>query len=197
MSQVLAIAASPRMGGNSDTMLDACLESLTEAGIPFERLRICDLVFAACTNCGGCDKEGKCVVEDDMQALYKKFVDYPVIIISTPVFFMALPAQLKAAIDRCQAIWVRKYLLRRRMPDLDNRKGYLIQVAGMKGEKMFEGGKTTISALYGTLDYEFAGKLQFSDIDSVGAIEEHSTALDQARQMGREIAESILKNQSR
>jgi multimeric flavodoxin WrbA len=179
------------MGGNSDMVLDASLGSLTEAGVPFERLRICDLDFAACTNCGGCDAEGVCVVDDDMQALYRKFVEYPILIVSTPVFFMALPAQLKAAIDRCQAVWVRKYLLRHRMPDLDKRRGYLIQVAGMKGERMFEGGRVTIGALFGTLDYKFAGRLHFSDIDSVGAIDAHPTALDQARQMGREIASSI------
>lgn len=191
MSQVLAIAASPRMGGNSDLLLDACLESLAEAGVPFERLRICDLDFAACTNCGGCDEKGECVVEDDMQTLYRKFVEYPIIVISTPVFFMALPAHLKAAIDRCQAIWVRKYLLRRRMPDLEKRRGYLIQVAGMKGDRMFEGGRVTIGALFGTLDYKFSGKLYLSDIDSAGAITGHPTALDQARQLGREIASSI------
>ena len=179
------------MGGNSDLLLDACLESLTEARVPFEKLRICDLDFSACTNCGGCDNEGECVVDDDMQALYRKFVEFPILVVSTPVFFMALPAQLKAAIDRCQAVWVRKYLLRRRMPDFDNRQGYLIQVAGMKGERMFEGGKVTISALFGTLDYRFVAKLHLSDIDSVGAITGHPTALDQARQMGREIASSI------
>ena len=179
------------MGGNSDLMLDACLESLTEARVSFERLRICDLDFSACTNCGGCDDTGDCVVDDDMQALYRKFVEFPILVVSTPVFFMALPAQLKAAIDRCQAIWVRKYLLRRRMPDFDNRQGYLIQVAGMKGERMFEGGRVTIGALFGTLDYRFVGRLHLGDIDSVGAINEHPTALDQARQMGREIASSI------
>ena len=191
MSQVLAIASSPRIGGSSEVVLDACLESVAEAGVHYEKIRICDFEIAPCTNCGGCDDTGDCVIDDDMQALYRKFEEFPILVISAPVFFMALPAHLKAAIDRCQAIWVRKYLLRRRMPDLDRRRGFLIQVAGMKGEKMFDGGRVTIGALFGTLDYRFKGKLHLSDIDSVGAISEHPTAFDRARQLGREIVSEI------
>jgi multimeric flavodoxin WrbA len=191
MSQVLAIASSPRIGGNSEALLDACLESVSEAGVSYEKLSICDLTIAGCTNCGGCSDTGSCVVDDDMPTLFRKFEEYPNIVISTPVFFMALPAQLKAAIDRCQAIWVRKYLLRRRMPDHDRRRGFLIQVAGMKGEKMFDGGRITIAALFGTLDYKFKDTLNLKDIDSFGAIHEHPTALDQARQMGREIVSEL------
>jgi multimeric flavodoxin WrbA len=122
-----------------------------------------------------------------MQTLFKKFSDSPILIVSSPVFFMGLPAQLKAAIDRCQSIWVRKYLLKRRMPDHDRRKALFIQVGGMKKKEVFEGGLITITAFFATLDYAFHGKLLLNDIDAKGAADSHPTALAQARQMGIEI----------
>lgn len=191
MSRILAIASSPRQDGNSQALLDACLEPAAEAGVSIDKIRICDLNISPCANCGGCDKDGKCVIDDDMQTLFEKFERSPTLLVSSPVFFMGLPAQLKAAVDRCQAIWVRKYLLRRRMPDPDSRRAFFIQVGGMKKEKVFDGGLATIGALFATLDYKFAGKLLLKDIDAPGAAEAHPTALKQARRLGDEIVTGI------
>jgi len=186
--EVLAIASSPRKGGNTEILLDACLEGVAEAGADYEKIRICDLKISPCINCGGCMEKGECVIDDDMQMLFDKFAASPALIVSTPVFFMGLPAQLKAAVDRCQAIWVRKYLLRRRMPDPDSRRAAFMQVGGMKKEKVFDGGLVTITAFFATLDYAFAEKLLLNDIDTKGAIESHPTALAEARRLGARIA---------
>ncbi len=187
MAEVLGIASSPRKDGNSEILLDACLKGIAETGASHEKIRICELTFSPCLNCGGCGETGQCVIDDDMQTLFKKFSDSRILIVSSPVFFMGLPAQLKAAVDRCQSIWVRKYLLRRRMPEPDTRRALFIQVGGMKGEKVFAGGLTTIAAFFATLDYAFHEKLLLNDIDAKGAVNSHPTALAQARQMGMEL----------
>ena len=187
MAEVLALASSPRKGGNSELLLDACLEGVSEAGASYEKIRICELKISPCLNCGGCEKTGVCVVNDDMQTLHKQFSDSPILVVSSPVFFMGLPAQLKAAVDRCQAIWVRKYLLRRRMPDPDARRALFIQVGGMKKEHVFEGGLITITAFFATLDYTFRERLLLNDIDAKGAVTSHPTALAEARHLGGEI----------
>jgi multimeric flavodoxin WrbA len=137
LSGVLAIASSPRKDGNSEILLDACLEGVAKAGVSSEKLRICELKISPCLNCGGCQKTGVCVINDDMQMLHRKFVESNILIVSSPVFFMGLPSQLKAVVDRCQAIWVRKYLLRRRMPNPDVRRALFIQVGGMKRECIY------------------------------------------------------------
>ena len=187
MSQVLALASSPRKGGNSELLLDACLEPVARAGILFEKIRVCDLDISPCLNCGGCMEEGECVVDDDMQMLFDKFAASPTLLVSAPVFFMGLPAQLKAVIDRCQAVWVRKYLLRRRMPDADSRRAFFIQVGGMKKDKIFAGGLATIEPFFATLDYKFSGRLLLADIDARGAVSDHPSALEGARKLGARI----------
>jgi multimeric flavodoxin WrbA len=126
-----------------------------------------------------------------MQSLFTKFEESPTLIVSSPVFFMGLPAQLKAAIDRCQAIWVRKYLLRRRMPAPESRRAYFIHVGGMKKEKVFEGGLATIAPFFATLDYKFADRLLLNDIDAMGDIDTHPNALKAAARMGRGIISRV------
>lgn len=198
MSGVLAIASSPRKKGNSELLLDACLEGVAEAGIPFEKIRICELRISPCLNCGGCEATGVCVINDDMQTLHKKFSDSEILIVSSPVFFMGLPAQLKAMVDRCQAIWVRKYVLKQRMANIERRRALFIQVGGMKRENVFEGGLMTVTAFLATLDYKFSERLFLNRIDSKGAVASHPSALGRARQMGLDIArgESMIGERS-
>jgi len=56
--EVLAIASSPRKSGNTEILLDACLEGVAEAGADYEKIRICDLKISPCINCGGCMEKG-------------------------------------------------------------------------------------------------------------------------------------------
>ncbi len=188
MPDVLGLAASPRKNGNSEILLDTCLDAVRAAGLTTEKIRICELRISPCLNCGRCAESGACAVRDDMQMLHQKFSETKLLVVSSPVFFMGLPAQLKAVVDRCQAIWARKYLLRQRMPDLESRRAVFIQVGGMKKETVFEGGLLTIRAFFATLDYAFHGKLLINDVDAKGAIRSHPEALLSARRLGEGLA---------
>jgi len=184
---VLGLAASPRKKGNSEILLDSCLEGAAQAGLVSEKIRICDLKISPCLNCGQCAGTGSCVLQDDMQMLHNKFYETRFLVVSAPVFFMGLPAQLKAVVDRCQAIWARKYLLRQRMPEPEKRRAVFIQVGGMKKESIFEGGLITIGAFFATLDYSFHGRLLLNDLDAKGAVLSHPDALLRARRLGHDL----------
>lgn len=194
MADVLGLAASPRKKGNSECLLDACLEGVGEAGLSKEKIRICDLKISPCLNCGGCAETGVCVVQDDMQLLHNRFRETKLLIVSSPVFFMGVPAQFKAVVDRCQAIWVRKYLLRCRMPHLESRRAAFIQVGGMKKESIFECGLITIGAFFATLDYAFHGKLLLNNIDAKADVLSHPEALRRARELGEAIARGNISS---
>jgi multimeric flavodoxin WrbA len=103
---------SPRYGGNSDMLLDSALKGAKEGGANIEKIRICDLKISPCIECHGCDDTGKCIVDDGMQTLYPKLVETDRLFLASPIFFMGVSAQTKALVDRCQCIWVRKYILK-------------------------------------------------------------------------------------
>jgi len=105
------------------------------------------------------------------------------------VQFMGPTAQLKAMIDRCQAMWVRKYVLK--VPPLGDqreRKGLFISVGGRKAADMFEPSLAIIKTLFRVLDISYAGALLFSGIDGKGAIAGRPEALRQAFQAGQKLA---------
>lgn len=62
---------------------------------------------AACSACYYCrDHGGDCVHKDDMAEILQKMIDADVIVLSSPVYFYSIDAQLKAVIDRTLARWL-------------------------------------------------------------------------------------------
>jgi len=138
----LGIYGSPRKNGNSDIVLDKVLEGASESGAAIQKLYVRNLKnLSGCRECGACEKDGICVVKDDMQQVYPLFEDANVILLASPIFFYGLTAQAKALVDRSQAMWSRRMLNkpREQWKNYENGKGYLIAVGATKGENLFEG----------------------------------------------------------
>ncbi|UCE94668.1 MAG: flavodoxin family protein [Flavobacteriaceae bacterium] len=184
---VLVFLGSPRKKGNSEVLTEAFLEGVKqEGGLP-EIIRLCDLTISPCISCGGCDKTGKCVVEDDMIPLLKKIISTDKAIISSPIYFYGVSAQAKAFIDRTQALWNRKRLLQQKGEWVDNpeRKGFFISVAATKGAKIFEGAVLTAKYAYDAMGMEYAGDFLVSGPDKRGDMKKNDKKLAEAKIAGR------------
>ena len=184
---VLVFLGSPRKKGNSEVLTEALLEGVRgEGGMP-EIIRLCDLKISPCISCGGCDKTGKCVVEDDMTPLYEKIISTDKIILASPIFFYGITAQAKAFIDRTQALWNRKRLLQRKGEWVDNpeRKGFFISVAATRGSKIFTGAILTMKYGYDAMGMQYAGEFLVSGPDKCGDMAKNEIKLAEAKEAGR------------
>ncbi len=177
---ILGFAGSPRRGGNSEVLLDRVLAGAASKGAETEKIVVSTLTISPCRNCGGCTKSGVCVQRDEMQEVYLKLTRADRIVVSSPIFFGTVSAQLKALIDRCQALWVRKYLLKQPISVGPNgRLGLFVSVCGRRTEDYFKVAETTIKIFFLSLSVKYVASLFFSGIDDKGDIERHPTALAQ------------------
>jgi multimeric flavodoxin WrbA len=187
--KVLGIFGSPRRGGNTEILLEEALKGAEKEGAEVERLHLTDFTITPCKECHGCDETGQCVIPDDMQKIYPKLLEADLIILASPIFFYGITAWAKALIDRCQAFWARKYLVKE--PSLGKegkkRKGFFISVAATKGQKVFEGAILTVKYFLDVLNGEYVGELIFRGIDAKGDILKHPGALQQAFEAGRKL----------
>jgi len=187
--KVLGLFGSPRRGGNTEILLEEALKGAEMEGAVVERLHLTDFTITPCKECHGCDKTGNCVILDDMQKIYPKLLEADVIILASPIFFYGITAWAKALVDRCQALWSRKYLLKNRSlgEEGKRRKGFLISVAGTKGQRVFEGAILTAKYFFDVLNAEFVGQLVFRAIDAKADILKHPEAMQQALEAGRRL----------
>lgn len=103
---VLILSGSPRKGGNSDLLCDEFMRGAMEAGNTVEKIRVSEKKIGYCTACYYCQKSGGvCAKKDDMAEVLQKMIDADVIVLSSPVYFYSIDAQLKTVIDRTVARW--------------------------------------------------------------------------------------------
>ncbi|MDH3328863.1 MAG: flavodoxin family protein [Desulfobulbaceae bacterium] len=185
--KVLIILGSPRKKGNSDLLISKVTEGVEEAGGTNEIIRLEGLEIHPCLGCGGCEKEGKCVIQDDMQEMYKKIDNADRIIIASPIYFYSVTAQTKAFVDRCQAMWSRKYILNKRLKQDVEKIGYLVSVAATKGERVFESAILTVRYALDAMDFKYGGEYVVRGADKKGAILEMPDVLEQAKEFGKKV----------
>jgi multimeric flavodoxin WrbA len=192
--KVLGIFGSPRRGGNTDTLLEEALKGAELEGAKVERLILSNFTISACKECHGCDKTGDCIITDDMRDIYPNLLESDVIILASPIFFYGVTAWAKALIDRSQALWARKYLVKD--PSLGKegkkRKGFFISVGATKGQKVFEGAVLTVKYFFDTFNVEYAGDLLLRGVEAKDDILKHPEALRQAFEFGKKLVKEAL-----
>ena len=185
--RILGIMGSPRLGGNTDLLLDAALNGARSAGAEVEKIVVDKLNISPCREHYGCLEDGNCIIRDDMDALYPKLMDADGIVVASPMFFYGITAQLKALIDRCQALWARKHSLKQTWPGA-GRKGAFIAVGATRGETLFDGSIATVKYFFKTIGVEYAEELLIRGVDQKGDIQKHPSALKDAFELGQRLA---------
>ncbi|MBW1972793.1 MAG: flavodoxin family protein [Deltaproteobacteria bacterium] len=187
--KVLGIYGSPRKKGNSDILLDKALEGAKAKGAEVVSIYVRDLKFSGCQECNACEKTGECIVDDDMQFIYPLLQNAEAIILATPVFFYGMTSQLKALIDRGQAMWSKRMLEKKKdnLKIYTSGKGYLIAVGATKGKNLFLGIELVARYFFDALDMEYKGGLFFKGVEKKGDILKLSEALKKAFEFGENI----------
>jgi multimeric flavodoxin WrbA len=166
------------------------MEGAASQGAEVKTIVLNDLEITPCQHCDACLEAGECRIEDGMQMVYRELEKADRIVLASPVHFMGVTAQAKAMVDRCQALWARKYVLKQPpLGDRRQRKGLFIAVGGMKLASLFEPALATVKALFKVLDIAYAGELLFAGIDEKGAIKKHPDVLKQAFTAGQRLVE--------
>lgn len=104
MSKIIVLAGSPRMGGNTDLLVDMFAKGAMEHN-EVEVISVHDYQVNPCMGCNSCfTREGNlCYQSDDMTKIYAKLAQADILIVASPVYFYGVSAQLKAVIDRLHA----------------------------------------------------------------------------------------------
>lgn len=196
--KVLGLFGSPRKDGNTDLLLEEALRGAAMEGAEVERVHLGEVNIIPCKECLKCFQNGQCILLDDMQDIYPKLLKADIIIFASPIFFYGITAWAKALVDRCQALWARKYVLQEQSLSKEGkrRKGFFISVGGTKGQRVFEGAILTVKYFFDVLNADYAGELVFRGIDAQGDILKHPEAMQQAFEAGRRLVSDLKKRES-
>lgn len=143
MYKVLIISSSPRRNGNSDTLCEQFALGAKADGKYVEKIFLADYSINYCKACGYCRSKGDCIQKDDAPAIVKKMIEADVIVLSSPVYFYCISAQLKTLIDRCLP-WYK---------EIKNKVFYYLLTAADNSPDAFDESMTALSAFVRCLDH--------------------------------------------
>jgi multimeric flavodoxin WrbA len=184
MVRILAIAASARRGGNSDTVLNAALDGIRTASpdVQVETIVPYDIHVAPCRSCGGCHKTGRCVIKDDMQSLYQRFLDADHIVVASPIYFTSVPGHFKVMVDRFQCFWARMFLLNN--PPQPRRTGMFLCVGAMDRKRYFQSALSIVKTWMLVLNVGCSIARFYPRLDASDDIARRPDCVEDARQSG-------------
>lgn len=87
MKNVLVISTSLRPGSNSEALAEAFLRGAQQAGHRAVLVTLRGLQLQFCRGCMACQGRGRCVLNDDAQAVVDKMHDADVIAFATPIYY--------------------------------------------------------------------------------------------------------------
>lgn len=186
------VLGSPRKKGNSEVLAQAIAKGLESAGGSVEYIRLNSLSLRPCQGCGGCDKTGACVIKDDMTDIYSLVDRADRLIVTTPIYFYTVSAQLKIFMDRMQAFWARKYNLKVKYREGEGRKGYLVATAATQGERIFECAELPVRYALDAMGFDYGEPLLVKGVDARGEIVKAEEPLQKATLFGEQIGTGRL-----
>lgn len=162
MKNILIISSSPRKKSNSHMLCEQFKKGAEDKGHKVTMFRIRDLNINFCRACDACMiNGGRCILKDDMSEMLEALKKSDILVLSTPVYFYGISAQMKTFIDRTYPIW----------RELGRKDIYYIISAGL--------GDDIIDRSLGDLDgfaehfeqYNIAGRIYASNVMESGLVE--------------------------
>ncbi len=98
--KVLMLNGSPRVNGNTSLALKEMEAIFEKENILVENIQIGTQDIRGCIGCGSCYKTGKCLFNDIVNELARKFEEADGLVIASPVYYASANATLVALLDR-------------------------------------------------------------------------------------------------
>lgn len=98
--KVLLINGSPHAKGTTYAALNEVKATLEKEGAECELIQVGHLTISGCKGCSACMKLGKCVIDDEVNAIAQKFEEADALIVGSPVHYAAPTGAIISFLDR-------------------------------------------------------------------------------------------------
>ena len=98
--KVLIINGSPHKNGTTNAALTEAMNTLKAGGAEVELVHIGAEDIRGCRGCLACKKTGKCIIDDCVNGIAKKFEEADGILIGSPVYYASPNGTLISMLDR-------------------------------------------------------------------------------------------------
>lgn len=195
-NKVFAVSGSPRLGGNSDVVIQHILKGVSEKRIESKKINLSNVDFQGCIGCEVCRKDKICTrLHDGMSLLYPEIMLSKGLVLVSPVHQYNITSWMKAFIDRLYCFYEFDNATRPRAWSSrlahQHRKVVLAVICEQSDPKDMGFAMEALQRPMEALGYEVVGRLPIFKAFEKGIVKHHTEVLEQAYQMGIELGDAI------
>lgn len=112
MKRIIVISTSLRAGSNSDLLAESFIKGAQASGHQVEKISLASARIEFCRGCLACQKQGRCIIDDDVNAIMAKVLKADVVVWATPIYYYEMSGQMKTLIDRMNGMYPQDYQFR-------------------------------------------------------------------------------------
>ncbi|MEW5993987.1 MAG: flavodoxin family protein [Candidatus Zixiibacteriota bacterium] len=207
MIKLLVVSGSPVEDSSTDILLHRAADALVrevegaiEVATTFISLNERQII--PCQSCGEAPTPKWCFYDDDLTDVLSLLAECDCLLIGSPIYFDSVSAQLKLLIDRCNCFRPADFanadpnhdfikLIKRQRP------GAMVLVGGEDG--WFEGARRAVAGFFKWVEVTNEGLLiyQSKGFGRKGTVRNDESALAQADELGRKLAQLLVKRHGR
>ena len=110
--KVVCISCSLRENSNSHMLLENFANGAKSKGNDVEIISLKGKKINFCIGCLKCQELGKCVINDDANAIAEKVLNADVVAFATPIYYYEMAGQMKTLLDRMNSMYPKDYKFR-------------------------------------------------------------------------------------
>lgn len=192
---VVGFSGSPRINGNSDTILNRIISGVARENIAADALNLTKLKFQGCIGCEKCRKDKICTgLKDDLSPVYNRIISAKGLVLVSPTHNYNITSWMKAFIDRLYCFYNfndnRPRSWTSRLAD----QGRKAVIAAICEQESIEDMGFTLEAMkqpLAALGFDVIGELSVFKIFDKAKVKDDKEAMEKAYQLGIDLACAI------
>lgn len=181
--KITGFVASPRVGGNTETVVSEILAGARENGAEVKLVNIAESKISGCTACGYCGDHEACSINDDMTDIYEDIRSSDAIIVGSPVYMWQMTAQAKAFLDRLMPFLNADLTSRIR----DEKRLVLVFSQAHPNKETFQEYFEQTGKVYMFIGFKLWKIISAAGVMKSGDVKKNKELLEEARETGRSL----------
>lgn len=164
MSKIVVLTGSPRKKGNSNSLADSFCNEARLAGHKITRFDTTRLKIGGCRACDACFvNDTPCAFEPKYNMISDAIEESDVIVLIFPVYWYAVPPQLKSVIDHWYAFCMAEKTFK-------GKKAIIISCCGEYDMSVFDSIRSSMNKSFELLECDEVEELYLTGIEDIGDI---------------------------
>ena len=183
MREIVVFNGSPRMDGNTSTLLNKIAQGARDNGAEVHFYTLFKMKFMACQSCFACRAKEDCAIQDELNQALQRVKTADAIVVGSPIYMMQMTGPVKNLYDRFLPL-----MDAQARPRFGTKKMVTVYSQGMEDPHLFDSYFEYTAAIFPSLGFDLVENIVCTGGNDPESAERNRDLLIRAYEAGRALA---------